>query len=69
MRIELIEIPDTAHTVVETPTGRIVDLCATRADAEATAAFLGALWGHGYHTRPTDRADLAELFDFRLVSR
>lgn len=69
MRVELIELPATAHTVVETPTGRAVDICATRTDAESTAASLAALWGHGYHARPTDRADLRELYDFALVSR
>lgn len=69
MRIELIEIPDTAHTVVETATRRAVDLCDTLHDAQATARDLSRLTGNGYHCRPTDRADLAELFDFRLVSR
>lgn len=68
--VDRIEIPDTAHTVVETATSRVVDLCASRATAEATCFDLACLYGVCFHCRPTDRADLRDLYeDFVLVAR
>jgi hypothetical protein len=67
-RVNRIEIPETAHTIVETATGRCVDLCPTITLAEATAAFLTQLNGVGYHCRPAARADLFELYD-ELITR